>query len=278
MTSGFGRPRTNEARFLRDLEEFVGRFIPQDVFAPHEGEVFVPEAAYDEAFIRAAAELIARRMITGVAVQNAKSWREAARRSFQSRRIYEALRFEMGGPVGVRVSELINENARLISSLPDQAARKTAEWIGAQQRRGLRASEIAQILERRLPEVTQSRIRLIARTEVSKAETALTQARSENLGITWYEWATSEDSRVRPAHRLLDRVLVAWNDAPAPEQLAGEQSYGHYHAGGIFNCRCIALPLVSVNEVQWPHKIYHRGRLFWITRPEFERLRLPAVA
>jgi SPP1 gp7 family putative phage head morphogenesis protein len=224
----------NTRLYLADLEAFVEKFIPWDVVVRNE-LALLPSP--DEEALREAAEEIARRMLIRVAKSNANSWRAAARQSLHARRIFEALRTEMNGSVGLRVNELIAENARLIASLPADLAQRTAAFVGREQRRGLRASEIARALKEKLPQVAQSRARLIARTEVAKAETAFTQARAERLGLDWYEWETSEDQRVRPSHRMMAKVLVAWSDAPSPEQLDGEKPVGHYHPGGVWNCR-----------------------------------------
>jgi SPP1 gp7 family putative phage head morphogenesis protein len=225
------------------------------------------------------AELIASHMAVGVMRANAKTWREAASRSMQGRRIYAALQHEMSGPLGVAVRQIINENARLIRSLPEALAERTAHYIAREQMAGVRASEIVQALRPKLRQLTESRIRLIARTEVGKAETAITRARSERLGLDWYEWTTSEDRRVRPSHRKLDGVLVAWDDPPSPEKLAGEPStLGHYHAGNAPNCRCIALPLVEMAEVKWPHKVYRNGSIQYMTRWQFLQIGLPRAA
>jgi SPP1 gp7 family putative phage head morphogenesis protein len=231
----------NTQSYLRELEAWLAEFVPWSVRHSREPLLLLPSP--DEEAIRQAAERIARRMILRVAKTNATSWRAAARQSLHSRLIYQALRTEMGGPIGVRVNELIAENARLILGLPEEPAQRTAAYVGREQRRGLRASEIAEALERKLPQVAKNRAKLIARTEVGKAETALTQARSERLGLAWYEWATSEDQRVRPSHRTFDKVLVAWSDPPSPERFAGEQGKaGAYHPGCVWNCRCISLP------------------------------------
>ena len=115
--------------------------------------------------------------------------------------------------------------------------------------------------------------RLIARTEVSKTTTALTKARSENLGINWYVWRTVLDGlRVRKSHRIMEGVLVNWNMPPSPEKLAGEKDVGNYHAGNIWNCRCYPEPLISVDDIRWPHKIYINGRIEIISKKEFEKI------
>ena len=153
-------------------------------------------------------------------------------------------------------------------------------FTAAEQRRGQRADAIAAKLRQKLPQMAQNRVQLIARTEVAKADTAVTQARAERLGLAWYDWTTSKDQRVRQAHAHLESVLVAWSDAPAPEQLVGERSkLGHYHAGGAPNCRCLALPLISLDEIKWPHKVYSHGHIELVSRTQFEKwIRIPEVA
>jgi uncharacterized protein with gpF-like domain len=111
---------------------------------------------------------------------------------------------------------------------------------------------------------------LIARTEVSKTSTALTRARSEDIGIRWYVWKTSEDARVRSSHKHMDNVLISWSSPPSPEKLDGLRSVGHYHAGEIWNCRCYAEPVIEVEYLSWPHKVYCGGQIVKMSRKQFE--------
>jgi hypothetical protein len=216
---------------------------------------------------------IASRMVTGVSVANAKSWREAASISSRGRLIYSGLKTEMNGPVGIAARQMVRENARLIQSLPNDLATSVSRFIASQQLKGVRSETLQAELKTRIPQLAESRVRLIARTETAKAETAFTQARAENLGLRYFQWATSEDQRVRRSHRLMDKVLVAWNDLPAPEQLAGEKStLGHYPAGGAQNCRCVSLPLVRLDEVAWPAKVYHSGQITRMRMADFKHL------
>jgi SPP1 gp7 family putative phage head morphogenesis protein len=146
------------------------------------------------------------------------------------------------------------------------------QQIAESQREGVRPETIAKQLRERVPQLTRSRAALIARTEVAKATTGLTEARSEEMGIGWYLWSTSRDSRVRPSHRKMQNVLVAWNDPPSPELLIGEKSVGRYHAGEIYNCRCDAQPAVTLDVFKWPMKVYSRGRIQYMTRAKFQTL------
>jgi SPP1 gp7 family putative phage head morphogenesis protein len=216
---------------------------------------------------------IATRMVKRVANNNARAWRQAARKAMRGRRIYEALRMELSGSVGLAMQAQIRENAHLISSLPEEFRLRAAQYASEQFVRGVRSSEVEKYLRARFPEMVKSRIALISRTETGKADTALTRARSENLGISFYQWRSSHDQRVRISHRLMDKVLVPWNDPPDPEKLAGEKSQGHpYDAGMTFNCRCVALPLVDIDEVSWPCSVYGNGRISRYSRAQFTRL------
>ena len=216
---------------------------------------------------------MARRMVTQVKVQNARNWREAARESGRGREIFEALTHEMQGNVGTRVRDIVSENAKLISSIPGKLREDVDKEIFQLQLQGERPELISDYLLKRIPKLTRHRAALIARTETGKASTALTRARSEDLGINWYQWATSEDARVRPSHRIMDKVLVNWNDAPAPEALDGIRStLGHYHAGNAPNCRCDSYPIVSLDQITWPAKVYTSGHIQRMTRHQFAEL------
>lgn len=215
---------------------------------------------------------VAEHMVNGVAKANAASWREAAMKNSRARQIYESLRKELLSGPGHAVRRIVAQNASLIRSLPLDLAEKTTAYVAREQQKGRRASEIEKELRQRLPELTKSKVRLIARTEVSKSETALTRARSEEIGIKFYVWETSRDSRVRPSHRNMNSVIVSWNSPPAPEALIGQKStLGHYHAGSCPQCRCVALPLISLDEIAFPARAYLNGSIRRISRAEFTR-------
>jgi SPP1 gp7 family putative phage head morphogenesis protein len=215
---------------------------------------------------------IARRMAVQVNIQNAKTWREAAHRSSRSQMLYRALQREMNGGVGVRFNQIIADNARLITRIPEHVSGVLANQIAKGQQQGIRPETMAKALRDRFPELTTSRIHLISRTQVAMASTALTQARSEDLGLTHFEWDTSQDARVRPSHRLMSGVLVAWNDLPSPEKLAGmKSSLGAYGPGQCQNCRCIPSVLLALEDVSWPRKVYSSGSITRLTRAQFQK-------
>lgn len=220
-------------------------------------------------FINKWAWQAAQRMVVGLLYDGAQNWRQAARESMQGARFYGALRAELQGPIGARVRKLIAQNARLISSLPLEIAEKVNEKIAENAYEGTRAENFASALMKHL---TRTRAHLIARTETSKASTALTQARSEELGLSWWAWRTSRDERVRFSHRKMEGVLCSWQDLPSPELLTGEKSVGKYAAGNVFNCRCYPEPVLYLDQIRWPHRVYVRGTIRSLTRAQFASL------
>lgn len=219
------------------------------------------------------AERTAMKMVTSVFTDAGRTWREAAKVNSRGRVIYEALKNKMNGPIGLAVKEQVWKNAELIKSLPLEIARDVTEYTTKKTYEGKRASDIAQDLLKDIPTISEKKANLIARTEVSKASTELTRARSENMGIKWYIWRTSEDSRVRSSHSHMDGVLICWDNPPSPEKLIKvKSSLGYYHAGECPNCRCYGQPIISLDFVKWPAKVYYQGKIQRMSRKQFEKI------
>jgi SPP1 gp7 family putative phage head morphogenesis protein len=167
----------------------------------------------------------------------------------------------------------LRENADLIKTFPLDVAQTLNRYIATEGEKGRRSGDILKDLLKQYPDTAKSRLNLIARTEVSKTQTALVQSRAQSLGLNWYEWQTSEDARVRNTHKHMQGVLVRWSDPPSPEALdpkGGEKPYGKYHAGDTFNCRCYPEPIVNIDFVDFPAKVYYGGGITKMTRAQFE--------
>lgn len=243
--------------------------LPTRIEKSFEQQLFQYLTAPDPDF----AERIARNMATAVRVGTQAGWRKAAAESTKSRMIHSLLRNELSGPVGKEVDRLIVRNALLIRTLPLSLKHKASTWIAEQQRKGRRSEALQEELEAKFKQLTAYEVRRIARTETAKSAEAITQCRAQAIGINAYQWLTSEDGRVRKSHKLMDKVLVFYNDPPNPEQLAGVKSdSGHYHAGNIWNCRCTSAPIVSLDEISWPARVYTGGRITRMTRAQFQRI------
>lgn len=256
---------------LTDIADFLQKSIEKE-HDPYRIIWILRHTLIKPAFNRFAYEA-ARKMVTNLYVSNAKSWRHAASKSGKGRIIYEVLKQEMQGPVGSMINFQIQRNAELITTLPQDIAGRVTNYVQQESLKGRRASDIARDIQNMFPESSRAKASLIARTEVSKTSTALTRARAENIGIAWYEWVTSEDARVRSSHRIMDRVIVNWNDPPSPEKLLGmKNAPAPYHAGNIYNCRCFPAPVVNFSRLQWPHKVFTNGSITTMTKAQFEKL------
>jgi SPP1 gp7 family putative phage head morphogenesis protein len=239
---GFRPVPRHTLAYQRELEAWLDKYVPWSTGPGAPLLLAAPEPA--EQMLWESADPMARRMVLNVARTNAMAWRSLlvsrGTSAGQSRRIYLSLKNELlSHGLNQRVRELITGNAKLIAAMPDLLANQAAIFVSRQQRRGLRSAAIVPELRKRLPLLRKSTVKMLARTEVARAETALTRARSEGLGLRWYEWATSEDQRVRPSHCKMDGILVALGRC-ARARSAGR---GRERPGSLFSGRCAELPL-----------------------------------
>lgn len=213
----------NDASQIKDLENALRRYA--DLLTPW-------------------ARMTAKRMLVDVSRRDEKVWKEYTTYLGVNLRneIYNA-------PTGQVMMDLMNDQVALITSLPLEAAKRVHELAIGALYQGDRANEIAAEIMK-TGEVTRSRANLIARTEVGRAATTLTQARAEYVGSSGYIWRTAHDLDVRPLHKKLDGTFHTWDDPPVSGE-RGERS----HPGCIYNCRCyveVVLPdEAQVSQVNW---------------------------
>lgn len=106
----------------------------------------------------------------------------------------------------------------------------------------------------------------VMRTKCAIASSAQVKFRSVKMGLAWYTWRTARDGdRVRETHRLMEGVLCAWNDPPNPQKLLDGSAGQLEHPGYASECRCIALPVLSAEDVQLPVRLHIHGTIRTIT-------------
>lgn len=220
----------NLRKIARHIGELVSIFDPANVAALPRVRSLLDKYAQT---LAPWAYATATRMITEVAAREGKAWRKVS----------AAIGLQIGHELrSARLDETIralrDEQVRLITSLPTEAAERVHKLALEGLEQGTRAKEIAAEIMR-IGEVTKSRATLIARTEVGRTATMLTKARSESVGATHYQWLSARDSDVRPIHKKLDGKIFAWNNPPI-----ADPSGIRAHPGSIWNCRCVALPII----------------------------------
>lgn len=263
-----------ERSFLKALNKISRMFgdIAKRAMTPNEFQEMMDEFQESEEYGNYITSSV-RNMVTPIATMNMRTWRQAAKKASKSPMLYKLLLREINSCLEKDIREQIESNSLLIKTLPHDTALKVVNDIEKLTYKGLRASEIQKHIRKYTDQHARVSAKLIARTEVSKTMSALTQARAKNLNINWYVWRTEQDGdRVRPSHRTMEGVLVNFDYPPSPERLTGLPSVGNYHAGNIWNCRCYEEPLLDVDDVKWPHKVHINGQIKTMSRKEFELL------
>lgn len=131
------------------------------------------------------------------------------------------------------VNEAIAANVALIKSLPKQHLEQVEQIVLNGIQAGQRAESMVQDIQA-LGAKNKRRATLIARDQVGKITSRLTQVRQEKMGITHYYWSTSQDERVRVEHIRRNGKLFAWNQPPSDG-----------HPGIPIRCRCVAIPYTA---------------------------------
>jgi SPP1 gp7 family putative phage head morphogenesis protein len=174
----------------------------------------------------------ATKMLENVNQRDMQGWLELAGE------MSVALKDEIrNAPTGKLFKGLLDEQVDLIKSLPRDAAKRVHELTIKGLEDSTRAKEIAKEIGRS-GEVTMGRANLIARTEVARTASVLTQARAEHIGSEGYIWRTSHDSDVRHSHKQMEGKFIRWDSPPTLSD--GTKT----HAGQIYNCRCYPEPVI----------------------------------
>lgn len=135
-------------------------------------------------------------------------------------------------PVALR-KDFVSANVDLITSIDaryfddvrrrvEQAHRDGRGWGWLQR----------ELVERH--QVSRSRGQLIARDQLGKLTSQLTQVRNLELGVESYQWLTSHDERVRRSHERLSGLIFRWDQPPEVG-----------HPGMDFQCRCTSRPVMD---------------------------------
>ena len=261
--------RTNRD-FFADLRNFIVEQV-QEIKDVNE-QISALDRLSENIDFDALANIAARRMVVQTAADNARTWREDAKKSMRGKFVYEALRQELKNKDSFL--SLIEQSALNIKTLPRHVAARIVKRVGMLTMQGRRSSEIAQIIAKELRPYAKASSLLIARTQYSKTLTAINESRSTSVGIKAYVWHSVGGPRVRDSHKFMNDVICFWNEPPCPEQLAGipMKDYSYYHPGGIYNCRCYSEPILSVDDVTWPHRVHYRGKVTRMTKKAFTNL------
>lgn len=163
--------------------------------------------------------------------------------------------------------QLMTEEVQLIKSIPMDAAQKVHEWTTHALETGERPETIAKRIREELPDVTENKATLIARTETARARSVYTQVRAEAIGSEEYIWHTVGDASVRHTHAKLNGKVCRWDDPPETDFGKGGEPL-HNHPGRIWNCFtgdtlvCVPSDLLKIIRAPFDGRVIDIGTAF----------------
>ena len=195
------------------------------------------------------ARSVATRMHAEIDARDTQQWEDYAARFG-----VELRRQMIETPVGSQIRALMDDQVGLIKSLPLEAAKRVHEMAIDGHGKGQRPDAIMQEILA-TGEVTKSRARLIARTEVARTASVFNEVRARNLGCTHFVWRTVGDASVRQTHRALAGKVFAYDDPP-------ECDPGHRALPGqIWNCFPGSTKVALTNGCHELWRYWHEGQM-----------------
>lgn len=228
-----GKIERQYERQLRKIARHVADIIAAFPAGDPAHEPFVRRALEQYAdTITGWATMTAQQMLDAVNRMDENAWR--ARTHEMAHWLRDELR---SAPTGELMRARLAEQVSLIRSIPLDAAQRVHDWTLTGIEDATRAKEVAREIQR-TNEVSASKATLIARTEVARTASKLTEARAVSVGSEGYIWRTVNDGNVRDSHKDMDSKFVRWDTPPTLSD--GTTT----HAGQIYNCRCYADPVI----------------------------------
>jgi SPP1 gp7 family putative phage head morphogenesis protein len=227
-----------EIQFMRQLRK-VGRVAGHIVQLHLNPQGFIVNMVVMQAALKAYSLAVepwaknqARKMLATIENSNKRAMRENAKA------VGHGMRLIAESAVGAAAAKLMDEQVELIKSIPIRAGERAQKLAMEAVISGERASEVAKRLAKS-GKVAESDANLIARTEVARANSVLTQSRATAIGSTHYIWRTSKDSAVRHSHAEMEGKVERWDEPPTlSDGMTG-------NPGTFPNCRCYPEPLFT---------------------------------
>lgn len=136
------------------------------------------------------------------------------------------------------------ENVDLIKTIPHEALSKMRDIVLDGYRNGKTTTQIVKEIQKEYGD-SRGHARFIARDQISKLNSQITQKQQRDAGVSEYEWSDSGDSRVRSGHHRLNGHRFRWDDPPVVDDRTGRRC----HPGEDYQCRCVALPVFDIDDL-----------------------------
>jgi SPP1 gp7 family putative phage head morphogenesis protein len=232
-----GRATENYERSLGQVGAHIGELIDAFPVAQRVGNEELLALLHDYSrVLRPWARQVSARMIEEVNARDIETWRSLAKG------LPQRLATEIQStPVGVLMANYAAEQTELIASLPIEAAQRVQRLTLTGLIEGEQLARITRLIENS-GEVSKAHAQQIARTEVSRTASNLTQARAAVAGLPRYRWRATQDRVTRPAHRAMEGKICEWANPPEIDEGGRLMAF---HPGCIWECRCWAEILIE---------------------------------
>jgi len=271
MTIQFTIPGHFEVNFRRAIILLMARELSiNSVDGIDDWLLKISSLSYDENFLTES-NRIAIALVKSVNILNALKWRELVRKTsigsklipklydFSSLNVKETLLYE------------VNTIAVSISTFPERLSKTLGDTVSKLRANGVSELQITNSIKKKFASLLVQRAKLLVQSDLHRVNSNITRVRSNDFRLPCFIWSTSKDEVVRPAHFRMENVLVFWNHLPSPELLIHIPAFfGRYVPGGCPNCRCSAVPVVSIDDlfttVLSRIKVYYNDEIRLMTR------------
>lgn len=131
---------------------------------------------------------------------------------------------------------------------------------------GVRSETISNELAPIFSNIPKKELELIVRTIIFITQTNFIRVRSEEYGLHWYRWAGAGSC---PKHKHMKNTFINWNTPPTPEILKDKNAIVPYHAGTYHDCKCYPDPIVSLDYIKPPYKVYNGTEIIKLVKKKF---------
>ena len=143
-------------------------------------------------------------------------------------------------------------NSRLIKSIPETMLNDVSFIIQTGFREGTGIYDLKNQIQTKFG-VAENRAKLIARDQVAKLNSNYIRDEHAKLGITQYEWVTSDDERVRESHKVMNGKICQWDSDLTYKNMPNDSQVRHRSSirgvekqfGEDFQCRCTCRAIID---------------------------------
>lgn len=137
----------------------------------------------------------------------------------------------------------------LCKSAENDTKAEISRIVATGKMQGWNKKQVETAVKERLPAKTKHRAELIARTELGKLNSSVNMETMKSVGIRYYKWLSTLDTRCRSSHAAMNNVICSLDDPTVyfednPENGAKPIKHNRtstmvkLHPGFDFQCRC----------------------------------------